>query len=1004
MTAAASSDSLLSSLGLSPPVLDSRTPDDIYAACLLAARSKLPDWAVSFGDDPMYFDRSDPGLVLFKLFGELFHKLNTPLNGVPDKYAMAFWDFMGVTLRPPEAAETPIAFTTTGKTAVVVPPLAQVIASQQPGLVFQITEAVKVLPLTLAAAIGVQPDADAYIDYSDRLSGQAGTFSLFGPDPAERPFAHQLYMGDAAFDFTGLTGTLTIALEGANLYAAFFQSWSNAAGAALKPEMTVNGYDTLTFTFADLPDLPPGTVDGISEPWLAVGPAAGARIVGFQEEVLPQIYSVAATISLEEVAADAAMYNGAPVDLKKGGRPFGYTPSLQDSFYLASQTVFSRQQAEVTLDVRVQPIVPPGPVTLAWEYWDGEGWSALGVIDGTANFTQSGKVTFTCPQIEETAVNNKKNYWIRARIAAGGYGAQAGMVVTETATQVVEDVLAPYVTDPSAAIAALTAQGINFGYVYQPATWTPPFIEALAIGCLQVKRPEQMLTLNGFDYAQLNVPLDGRPFVPPPEERPTFYLGLDCDAYESQVADGPLTLFCAPADIPGALPAALADRGGLAVEAVGVDYLSPDGWQTLTPIRTASRSSRDGVAIFQAPTVFPPAPLLGQTRRWLRLQAPSVNAEDTIVLSGIYANVAPAVNAVTHAAVILGSSTGEPDQVFEFPQKSILAGPVVKVLEPVPATFSPDDADLQALLQDDLDVARQAGQGELLEAWVTWKEVSNFDFSTPLSRDYLLDHSTGEIAFGDGVRGLIPPKGKRNIQAFHYRSGGGPGGNVPAGTLDTLKKAIPGLGPLRNVMDAVGGVAADKPEELRMRAPAQVRGQGLAVTLSDFANVAVEASQDVVRAVCEDTDNGAVRLTILPRDAGQTPTPGFDLTSRVEDEVRSRALPLLGPYIVVAGPDYPAIAADITVALKPGATQPAVKKALESAYARFLNPLTGGSDGQGWLFGARVTASSVAEMAGQVAGVAFVDGVSLGEDMTAIDLAPNQLPAPGPLCVEFVHA
>ena len=67
------------------------------------------------------------------------------------------------------------------------------------------------------------------------------------------------------------------------------------------------------------------------------------------------------------------------------------------------------------------------------------------------------------------------------------------------------------------------------------------------------------------------------------------------------------------------------------------------------------------------------------------------------------------------------------------------------------------------------------------------------------------------------------------------------------------------------------------------------------MTLSDFANVAVEASQDVVRAVCQDTDSGAVRLTILPRDAGQTPTPGFDLTSRVEDEVRKQALPLLSP-------------------------------------------------------------------------------------------------------------
>ncbi|RYF90310.1 MAG: putative baseplate assembly protein, partial [Caulobacteraceae bacterium] len=632
-----------------------------------------------------------------------------------------------------------------------------------------------------------------------------------------------------------------------------------------------------------------------------------------------------------------------------------------------------------------------------------EAWSALSVIDGTDNFSRSGVVSFTCPQIEETAVNNKKNYWIRARIAAGGYGAPAGMVVTESATQVVEDVLAPYVTDQAAAIAALTQQGYNFGYAYQAATWTPPFIQALAIGCTQVVRPQQMTTLNGFEYGVLDVPVDGRPFAPPAEEVPTFYLGLDCEAYESEVADGPMTLFFAPASEPGALPAVLADEGGRAVDLVGVDYLSPDGWKTLTPIRTGSRSSRDGVAIFQAPTVFPPALLLGQTRRWLRLQEPSLKSPNPI-LSGIYLNVAPAVNAVSQSDVILGGSTGAPDQTFQFPQKSILAGPSVKVLEPLPATFSADDSDLKAALDQSLQAADATGGSDLTEAWVPWKEVSNFDFSTPASRHYLLDHSTGQIAFGDGVRGQIPPQGKRNIQAFRYRSGGGPDGNVPAGTLDTLKKAIPGLGPLRNVMDAVGGVAADAPDELPRRAPAQVRSQGLAVTLSDFANVALEASQDVIRAVCEDTDSGTVRLSILPRNAGQTPTPGFDLTSRVEAVIRKRALPLLSPYIVVAGPDYPAIAASITVALKPGSTQPAVRKALTSAYALFLNPLTGGPDGQGWRFGSRVTAASVAEMAGQVAGVAFVDGVSLGEDLTAIDLAANQLPQPGPLSVVFLHA
>jgi pimeloyl-ACP methyl ester carboxylesterase len=181
------------------------------------------------------------------------------------------------------------------------------------------------------------------------------------------------------------------------------------------------------------------------------------------------------------------------------------------------------------------------------------------------------------------------------------------------------------------------------------------------------------------------------------------------------------------------------------------------------------------------------------------------------------------------------------------------------------------------------------------------------------------------------------------------------------------------------------------------------------VTLADFSNVAVIASQDVVRAVCEDIDSGAIRLTILPRQAGQTPNPGFDLISQVETFVRQRALPLLAPLLAVSGPDYVSIDATMTLLLTSCAGRPAVEKAMADAYAAFLNPLTGGASGLGWSFGGRVTAAGVAQMAARIAGVAMVDGVTLGvatlgADLSAIDLGTNQLPAPGALTFSYLDA
>ena len=64
-----------------------------------------------------------------------------------------------------------------------------------------------------------------------------------------------------------------------------------------------------------------------------------------------------------------------------------------------------------------------------------------------------------------------------------------------------------------------------------------------------------------------------------------------------------------------------------------------------------------------------------------------------------------------------------------------------------------------------------------MEIWIRWHEISDFNGSYPHSRHYTLDHGTGELAFGDGTLGLVPPLGINNIVA-NYRVGAGSDGNV----------------------------------------------------------------------------------------------------------------------------------------------------------------------------------------------------------------------------------
>src|SRR5262249_57266544 len=93
--------------------------------------------------------------------------------------------------------------------------------------------------------------------------------------------------------------------------------------------------------------------------------------------------------------------------------------------------------------------------------------------------------------------------------------------------------------------------------------------------------------------------------------------------------------------------------------------------------------------------------------------------------------------------------------------------------------------------------------------WVTWNPVGAFHGSGPGDRDYVLDHVTGEVFFGDGAHGAIPPAGRANVRMKRYGTGGGSRGNRKAGTIVEMKTTTPYVERATNLEDSVGGTDAD---------------------------------------------------------------------------------------------------------------------------------------------------------------------------------------------------
>jgi hypothetical protein len=85
----------------------------------------------------------------------------------------------------------------------------------------------------------------------------------------------------------------------------------------------------------------------------------------------------------------------------------------------------------------------------------------------------------------------------------------------------------------------------------------------------------------------------------------------------------------------------------------------------------------------------------------------------------------------------------------------------------------------------------------------------------------------------------------------------------------------------------------------------------------------------------------------------------------------------IADQVVVVGPDYLPIGVEAAIAPVHPAEAGTVFEAVMAALQRFLHPLTGGPDGQGWPFGRDVYLSDVAPLLEAVAGVDYVATVNL---------------------------
>lgn len=352
------------------------------------------------------------------------------------------------------------------------------------------------------------------------------------------------------------------------------------------------------------------------------------------------------------------------------------------------------------------------------------------------------------------------------------------------------------------------------------------------------------------------------------------------------------------------------------------------------------------------------------------------------VFTGIYLNTAWAVQSETVRDEIVGSSTGIADQKYTLTKFPVVAEEIwVDEL----ATLT--DTERKTLADEAADEVREVldDAGNPTRFYIRWAATDDLAEAGAADRLYSIDRTFGQVQFGDGVRGMVPPIGKDNIVAT-YRAGGGSRGNVAAGLISTLRTTIPFVDGVLNQAAAGGGSDTELVESAVVRGPRSLKHRGRAVTAEDFEQLAREASQAVARVKCLPTFNERgeyetnwVTVIIVPGGDDARPTPSPQLRHGVEQYLRERAsaTAVFPRQVKVSGPAYVevTIGADIypeTIDLAPQVEAEAVA-VLES----FLHPLTGGYGGGGWEFGRLPCLSDFYSLLEAVGGMDHIENLSM---------------------------
>ena len=389
-------------------------------------------------------------------------------------------------------------------------------------------------------------------------------------------------------------------------------------------------------------------------------------------------------------------------------------------------------------------------------------------------------------------------------------------------------------------------------------------------------------------------------------------------------------------------------------------------WENLDPLESG---------VGDLPPALEDTNLSERVITWLRIRS---SAATRAGLLWVGVNAAPVSQRAHVSNELLPAGTGEPDQTATLANTPVTAGSLRLSVT----------AQGQTTEWSEIDDLMSAGP----EVPVPDSRLAP---GSPVPPDqpsevFTLDRESGQVRFGDGLRGKRPPRGA--VIRADYDYGVGAAGNVGAGSISAgaaLPAGIKVTNPIRTWQGSRGETVSEGERQI----PSYIRHRDRLVNASDFETITRRTpGVDIGRVEVIPTFNpelapnepgdapGAVTILVIPSsDPNQPAAPVPD--KLFLDAICAYLNPrrLVTTEVFLRGPVYKPVWISVGINVVEGVGIAQVREAVRGTLLQFLAPLGADTPQQGWPLRKAVNDRELLAVASRVRGVLSVNNVLIAE-------------------------